>query len=165
MGKLRTINHPGIEIQEVDMSGSAEQVGGCTTLVMGFFPQGESGKPVRPTTNSAVKSYFGTPETEAERYAYYACKTVFDNGGNLVAARIPYNNNSQYLTPAVKYNIEEWSTKHIKKYQASNSATKIVNNQTAVYGDEKLDDTTTPAKSEFYFGDGKGIDSLVQEVW
>ena len=146
------------------MSGSAEQVGGCTTLVMGFFPQGESGKPVQPTTNAAVKSYFGTPETEAERYAYYACKTVFDNGGNLVAARIPYNNNSQYLTPAVKYNIEEWSTKHIKKYQASNSATKIVNNQTAVYRDEKLDDTTTPAKSEFYFGEGKGIGIYTQEI-
>lgn len=164
MGKLRTINHPGIEIQEVDMSGSAEQVGGCTTLVMGFFPQGESGKPVQPTTNSSVKSYFGTPETEAERYAYYACKTVFDNGGNLVAARIPYNNNSQYITPAVKYNIEEWSTKHIKKYNASTSATKITNDQTAVYEKEVLDDSTSPSKSEFYFGSGMGIGIYSQEI-
>lgn len=166
MGMLRTINHPGIETQEVDMSGSTEQVGGCTTLVMGFFPQGESGKPVNPTSLAAVKSYFGTPENEAERYAYYASKTVFDNGGKLVAARIPYNNNSQYLTPAVKYNIEEWSTKHIKTYKASDTASVIVNNQTATYSGTELDDTTSPQKNEFFYaGDNiNGIGVYKQKI-
>lgn len=155
MGKLRTINHPGIETQEIDMSGSTDQVGGCTTLVMGFFPQGESGKPVHPTTSAAVKSYFGTPETEAERYSYYACKTVFDNGGNLVAARIPYNNNSQYLTPATKYKIEEWSTKNIKEYGAPvESSRKITNTQRAIYSETELDGSTSPSKSEFFYRDG-----------
>ena len=139
MGILRTINHPGIEIQEVDMSGSTEQVGGCTSLVMGFFPQGESGKPVNPTSLASVKSYFGTPENEAERYAYYACKTVFDNGGNLVAARIPYNNNSQYLTPAVTYSIEEWSTQHESEYEKGTG--KIVSGTAkAKYGTNAYED-------------------------
>ena len=148
------------------MSGSTEQVGGCTTLVMGFFPQGESGKPVNPTSLAAVKSYFGTPENEAERYAYYASKTVFDNGGKLVAARIPYNNNSQYLTPAVKYNIEEWSTKHIKTYKASDTASVIVNNQTATYSGTELDDTTSPQKNEFFYaGDNiNGIGVYTQKI-
>lgn len=153
MGKLRTINHPGIETQEVDMSGSTEQVGGTTTLVMGFFPQGESNKPVRPTTLSAVKSYFGTPENEAERYAYYAAKTVFDNGGNLIASRIPYNNNSQYLTPAVKYSIEEWSTKKVTDYSLPSSPTKLVDLETAVFGSVEI---TGEGKSAF-FSDKSGL--------
>lgn len=124
MGQLRTINHPGIEIFEQDNSGSTEQVGGCTSLVVGFFPQGESATPVKPTSLKSVKSYFGTPENEAERYAYYACKSVFDNGGNLIAARIPYDNNSQYITPACKFNIEEWSTAHVIGYTAKENAGK-----------------------------------------
>ena len=148
MGKLRTINHPGIETQEVDMSGSTEQVGGTTTLVMGFFPQGESNKPVRPTSLTAVKSYFGTPENEAERYAYYAAKTVFDNGGNLIASRIPYNNNSQYLTPAVKYDIQEWATKHITEYTLAQNG-EIINNETAVFGSKEITDED---KENFYYG-------------
>ena len=160
MGMLRTINHPGIEIQEVDMSGSTDQVGGTTTLVMGFFPQGESGKAVNPTTMASVKSYFGTPENEAERYAYYACKTVFDNGGKLVAARIPYNNNSQYLTPAVKYGIEEWATKHVKTYEKDPTARRVVNQMTAEYVS-----TEAPNKFDFvYDGDNdKGIGIYAHE--
>ena len=116
MGALRTINHPGIEIREYDLSDYAATVGGTTSLVIGFSPQGQAGVPVIPTSTSSVKSYFGTPKTEAERYFFYACKEVFDKGGNLIAARIPYNNNAQYLTPAVTYDIETWQTTHKKEY-------------------------------------------------
>ena len=125
MGALRTINHPGIEIQEYDRSGYASTVGGTTSLVIGFAPQGQSIVPVQPTSTASEKAYFGAPETEAERYFYYACKEVFDKGGNLIAARIPYNNNSQYLTPAVKYNINEWTTTHNEIYTPYYSNKKV----------------------------------------
>ena len=127
MGALRTINHPGIEIQEYDRSGYASTVGGTTSLVIGFAPQGQSIVPVQPTSTASEKAYFGAPETEAERYFYYACKEVFDKGGNLIAARIPYNNNSQYLTPAVKYNINEWTTTHNEIYTPYYSNKKVRN--------------------------------------
>lgn len=116
MGALRTINHPGIQINEYDLSDYVATVGGTTSLVIGFSPQGQAGVPVMPTSTSSVKSYFGIPKTEAERYFFYACKEVFDKGGNLIAARIPYNNNAQYLTPTVTYDIETWSTTHTKTF-------------------------------------------------
>lgn len=125
MGALRTINHPGVEIQEYDRSGYASTVGGTTSLVIGFAPQGQSIVPVQPTSTASEKAYFGAPETEAERYFYYACKEVFDKGGNLIAARIPYNNNSQYLTPAVKYNINEWTTTHNEIYSPDSFNQKV----------------------------------------
>jgi len=116
MGALRTINHPGLEVREYDLSDYVATVGGTTSLVIGFSPQGQSGVPVIPTSTTSVKSYFGTPKTEAERYFFYACKEVFDKGGNLIAARIPYNNNAQYLTPSVTYDIETWQTTHTNRY-------------------------------------------------
>lgn len=122
MGALRTINHPGIQINEYDLSDYASTVGGTTSLVIGFSPQGRSGVPVVPTSTPAVKSYFGIPKTEEERYFFYACKEVFDKGGNLIAARIPYNNNAQYLCPAVKYDIETWQTTHERKYSKTRIA-------------------------------------------
>ena len=122
MGALRTINHPGIQINEYDLSDYASTVGGTTSLVIGFSPQGRSGVPVVPTSTAAVKSYFGIPKTEEERYFFYACKEVFDKGGNLIAARIPYNNNAQYLCPAVKYDIETWQTTHERKYSKTRIA-------------------------------------------
>lgn len=125
MGALRTINHPGIQINEYDLSDYASTVGGTTSLVIGFSPQGRSGVPVVPTSTAAVKSYFGIPKTEEERYFFYACKEVFDKGGNLIAARIPYNNNAQYLCPAVKYDIETWQTTHERKYAPSYRVSEV----------------------------------------
>lgn len=107
MGYLRSIAHPDVEIREFDLSNVASTQGGTTSLVIGFAKQGESLQPVQPTSKASFKTYFGSPETEAERYFYYAGAEVFDKGGSLIAARIPYNNNAQNLTPAVTYKIEE----------------------------------------------------------
>ena len=108
MGYLRSISHPDVETREFDLSNVASTQGGTTSLVIGFAKQGESVQPVQPTSKASFKTYFGAPETEAERYFYYAGAEVFDKGGSLIAARIPYNNNAQNLTPAVTYKIEEW---------------------------------------------------------
>ena len=81
--------------------------------------------PVAPTSKTAVKNYFGTPETEAERYFYYGCAEVFDKGGKLIAARIPYNNNSQYLTPAVRYSIKQYETKSVENFTEDGNGTTV----------------------------------------
>lgn len=119
MGYLRTISHPDVEIREIDLSNVASTQGGTTSLVIGFSKQGESITPVDVTSKSAFKTYFGAPETEAERYFYYAGAEVFDRGGKLVAARIPYNNNAQNLTPAVTYKIEDFQLADVTRYYDS----------------------------------------------
>lgn len=107
MGYLRSIQHADVELREYDLSNVPSTEGGTTSLVIGFAKQGESIQPVQPTSKASFKTYFGSPETEAERYFYYAGAEVFDKGGKLIAARIPYNNNAQNLTPAVTYKIED----------------------------------------------------------
>ena len=179
MGALRTINHPGIEVREYDLSDYVSTVGGTTSLVIGFSPQGQSGVPVIPTSTTSVKSYFGTPKTEAERYFFYACKEVFDKGGNLIAARIPYNNNSQYLTPSVTYDIETWQTTHTNTYSpvyrvaqaalTGESDRRILNipsEDVASYTD-KNGKTQSPATKTFsvYMGDERKTVYAVQTYY
>lgn len=141
MGSLRTINHPGYEQEEIDLSTYASTVGGTTSLVIGFAPQGQSGVAVSPTSKAAVKSYFGTPKTEAERYFYYACSEVFDKGGNLIAARIPYNNAAQNLTPAVKYKIEQWKLNHCNDYSPNGGS--VVESYDSNYFSQAADEART----------------------
>lgn len=163
MGALRTIQHAGIEIREWDLSDYVSTVGGTTSLVIGFSPQGQSAVPVIPTSTASVKSYFGTPKTEAERYFYYACKKVFDNGGNLVAARIPYNNNAQYLTPSVTYDIETWQTTHTNTFDPAYSVEEdtdvgtvtIAPSAVVTFRDGNKKKTASVKSFSVYFGDDK----------
>jgi hypothetical protein len=105
MGAPRTINHPDIEFREYDLSDYTSTAGGTLSLVMGFFPQGTAGEVIRPTSLATIKNYFGTPESEAERYAYYACKEVMNRNGSLLVARIPYDNDSNNFLPYTEYEI------------------------------------------------------------
>lgn len=89
---LRIIQSPGVEIRELDLSQFAPAVVGTTVLVQGFADRGEEYEPLEMTSLDEFERNFGTPNNEAERYFYYTSKEVIRNGGNLIAAKLPYNN-------------------------------------------------------------------------
>lgn len=117
MGSLRTINHPGVEIREYDVSQYTPAVGGTTSLIMGFASKGEYCVPLEITSRNSFLSYFGTPSNEAERYFYYAADEIFSQGGRCIAAKIPYNNISKDVYLGNTYSVSVLST--INSFQTS----------------------------------------------
>lgn len=101
---IRTIEAPGVQINEIDKSDYVRSLTGSKALVMGFADQGEDYEPKEINTTMGFVNYFGKPTNEAERYFYAACKEVINQNGKLYACKLPYDNGS-----AGKYVCKEYS--------------------------------------------------------
>lgn len=92
--RKRTIQHPGFEFFETDMSIYKEYQQNTDALVVGYFAKGPILEPVALTNLSDYTVYFGVPSSEAEIYAYSGIEKVINSGGTVTAMRLPYNNAS-----------------------------------------------------------------------
>lgn len=92
----RTIQSPGVQINEVDLSQIAVTPTGTNVLVAGYAPQGPTYEIVELASLSEFQTVFGTPTNAAERYFYYSVQQLFNAGGNptIQAVRIPYGTNT-----------------------------------------------------------------------
>ena len=90
--RKRTIQHPGFEFFETDLSIYSDYQQNTDALVVGFFAKGPILEPVALTDLNQYSMYFGTPESEAEVYFYEGIKAVLDAGGSVTAVRLPYFN-------------------------------------------------------------------------
>lgn len=90
--RKRTIQHPGFEFFETDMSIYKEYQQNTDALVVGYFAKGPILEPVALTNLSDYTVYFGVPSSEAEIYAYSGIEKVINSGGTVTAMRLPYNN-------------------------------------------------------------------------
>ena len=92
MANVRTINSPGVEIREIDLSTRAVTPVGTNVLVTGFAPQGPTYEIVDLNSLSDFEQIYGTPTNPAERYFYYSVRQLLTNGGNptVKVARLPY---------------------------------------------------------------------------
>ena len=86
----RTIESPGVEIFETDLSQIATLPVGTKVFVTGFAKQGPSYEATYITSKDELESVFGTPENAAERYFYHSCKEVLNSPAVLMATRMPY---------------------------------------------------------------------------
>jgi len=90
----RSINSPGVQITETDLS-QFQQVGGPTTIfVPGFASQGPTDEVVLVSTASELETIYGIPETPAERYFHYTCKEILNSPATLLTTRLPYGSGS-----------------------------------------------------------------------
>ena len=92
--RKRTIQHPGFEFFETDMSIYKEYQQNTDALVVGYFAKGPILEPVALTNLSDYTVYFGVPSSEAEIYAYSGIEKVINSGGTVTAMRLPYNNST-----------------------------------------------------------------------
>ena len=92
MANVRTINSPGVEVREIDLSTRAVTPAGTNVLAVGFAPQGPTYEIVNLSTLSEFETVYGTPTNAAERYFYYSVRQLFTNGNNpsVKVARLPY---------------------------------------------------------------------------
>lgn len=86
----RTIQSPGVQISEVDLSLRAATNDATNVLVAGFAAQGPTYEPIVVSTLSEFTQIFGTPSNAAERYFYHTAKAVFQSPATIYAARLGY---------------------------------------------------------------------------
>lgn len=106
---MRTINSPGVQITEIDLSSYSQPQVGTNVFVAGFADQGPVDQVLQIGTITELEDVFGTPKTPAEAYFYESCKQTLQSPGNLYATRLPYgpllgegfaNQHSALLFPA-----------------------------------------------------------------
>ncbi len=85
---------PGVYINEHDLTLTPTYVQDTDVFVPGYASRGPIEVPVKITDITAFNIVFGTPENDAEKYMYYAVKSVLDNGGTVTALRLPYFNDT-----------------------------------------------------------------------
>lgn len=86
----RTIQSPGVEINEVDLSLGAGSKIGTNIFVTGFAPQGPSDEIVQVSSLSEFAQIYGTPTNAAERYFYHTVAQSFNSRANILVNRLPY---------------------------------------------------------------------------
>ena len=106
----RTIESPGVEINEVDLSHYSRENIGTTFFVNGFTSQGPYYEPLEITTISEYKTIFGEPTNAAERYAYHAVERLLTAPSKILFNKLPYDNapadeNYQNIYSAIFYPI------------------------------------------------------------
>jgi len=90
----RTINSPGVEIFERDLSLIAPTNVGTNVFVTGFTPQGPSDEVIKITTRDELESIYGTPTNSTERYFYYTVRELLNSPANIYTFRLPYGSGS-----------------------------------------------------------------------
>lgn len=90
----RTIQSPGVQISEVDLSLRASLVSPTNVLIPGFAPKGPASDPIQVSTLSEFEQIYGTPTNAAERYMYQTAKAVLQTPANVTVYRLPYGSGS-----------------------------------------------------------------------
>lgn len=86
----RTIQSPGVEIREVDLSLRPVVNTGTSVFITGFANQGPIDEILQPTSISEFEQIYGTPTNAAERYFYHTVKACLQAPVQLVVSRLPY---------------------------------------------------------------------------
>ena len=90
----RTIESPGVQISEVDLSLRPILPTGTNVLVAGFAPQGPTDEILQVSSLSEFQQVFGVPQTPAERYFYHTAAPLFNTAANVNIYRLPYGSNT-----------------------------------------------------------------------
>ena len=90
----RTINSPGVEIRESDLSLTAPLNVGTNVYVTGFAQQGPLDEVLKITTKQELNQIFGPPTNSSERYFYYTINELLNSPANVYASRLPYGSGS-----------------------------------------------------------------------
>jgi len=90
----RTINSPGVEVFEIDLSLYSQRTGGVETFLTGFADKGPTDEIISVGSLTELEDVFGFPTNSAERYFHHTARQVLLRpGSNLWVTRLPYGAN------------------------------------------------------------------------
>ena len=90
---MRTIQSPGVEIKEIDLSLRPVLPVGTAILIPGFAPQGPTDEVFEVTSFSEFEQVYGKPTNAAERYFYHTTRLAFNSDARILTTRLPYGPN------------------------------------------------------------------------
>lgn len=88
----RTIQSPGVEINEIDLSSRTVFPVGTNIHIQGFSANGPTDETLTVSTFSEFETIYGSPTNAAERYFYHTVKSTFNSPANIMVTRLPYGN-------------------------------------------------------------------------
>ena len=89
----RTIQSPGVEIRESDLSLRTVSQG-TTTYIAGFANNGPTDEVVGISNITDFEQVYGAPRTPAERYFYHSVRAALNSTGSVLVNRLPYGSDS-----------------------------------------------------------------------
>lgn len=87
---MRTIQSPGVELSEIDLSLRPSLPVGTNVLIAGFSQKGPTEEVIEITSTSEFEQVYGAPTNAAERYFYHTVKAVKSSPANTFIYRLPY---------------------------------------------------------------------------
>lgn len=86
----RTIESPGVQITEIDLTTRPDVPTGTSVLVAGFAAQGPTDEVIQVTSLSEFTNIYGQPQTPAERYFYHSAAPLFNTSARVYTYKLPY---------------------------------------------------------------------------
>jgi len=87
----RSIQSPGVEIREKDLSLSPVIPAGTNIFMAGFAAKGPTDEVLQITSVEELEQVYGTPTNSAERYFYHSARQILNvPAGTLFTTRLPY---------------------------------------------------------------------------
>jgi hypothetical protein len=86
----RSINSPGVQITERDLSEYIQPSVGTSVFAAGFASQGPTDEVLNITSSSELEQIYGIPESAAEKYFHYTCREILNSSASLLTTRLPY---------------------------------------------------------------------------
>ena len=86
----RTINSPGVEIRESDLSFTTPAAAGTSVYVTGFAQQGPVDEVLLITTKQELVQIYGPPTNAAEKYFHYTITELLNSPATIYTGRLPY---------------------------------------------------------------------------
>jgi len=99
----QTIESPGVQINEVDLSLRAVVPNGTNVLVLGYANQGPIEEVLEIPDIQTFTTIYGPPTNAAERYFYYSVRGVLNGGGRPIVSRLPYGSGTGVGSTTTKY--------------------------------------------------------------
>lgn len=99
----QTIESPGVQINEVDLSLRAVVPNGTNVLVLGYAPQGPIEEVLEIPDIQTFTTIYGNATNAAERYFYYSVRGVLNGGGRPIVSRLPYGSGTGVGSTTTKY--------------------------------------------------------------
>ena len=90
----RSINSPGIQITEKDLSEYIQPTVGTNIFATGYAAQGPTDEVLVVTSVSELETIYGAPQTPAENYFHYTCREILNSPATLLTTRLPYGSGS-----------------------------------------------------------------------
>ena len=90
----RSIESPGVQISEIDLSQGPVVPTGTNVLVAGFAATGPTDEVLQVTSISDFTNIYGQPQTPAERYFYHSVAPLLNTTANVYTYKLPYGANN-----------------------------------------------------------------------